>query len=90
MLVWEASGKREAAEVKDEQAEMRHGGPARNETGGRARVGSRERGAYERWREEISGSARRQISREMRVALEYVVAIGCALGTSWLILRLGR
>jgi hypothetical protein len=30
-----------------------------------------------------------QISRQMRVALEYALAIGCALGMSWLILRLG-
>ncbi|HMD32743.1 MAG TPA: hypothetical protein VKG84_12595 [Candidatus Acidoferrales bacterium] len=30
-----------------------------------------------------------QISRRTRVGLEYVVAMACALGSSYLILRLG-
>ncbi len=42
------------------------------------------------WREdEILRQSRWQLSRRMRVALEFAMAILSALGSSWLILRLG-
>lgn len=56
----------------------------RQEAGGRARVLP-----FPRREDVIHGHSRWQLSRRMRVALGYSMAILSALGASWLILRLG-
>jgi len=56
----------------------------REKTGGESRVHP-----YRRAENVIPWRSSWQISREMRLAVEYALAIGCALASSWLLLRLG-
>jgi hypothetical protein len=78
MLVWQSDGEWWG------DTRQQAGGQARQQTGGLARVSS-----YELRRDEILRRSSWQLSKEMRVALEFAMAIGCALGSSWLLLRLG-
>jgi len=52
--------------------------------------GRENRSAHHTWQSCFtSKSGGWQMSRGTRLALEYTLAIGCALASSWLILRLG-
>jgi hypothetical protein len=78
MLVWQTDGERWA------DTRQQAGGQTHQRTGGQARVRPYVWSEDEIWRR--SGW---QLSAEIRVALEFAMAIGCALGSSWLLLRLG-
>jgi len=78
MLVWQEgeSGLRDRGEPRSVAARGKGGLPARLLS-------------YAQTATYISRPFGRQLSREARVALEYALAIGSALGMSWLLLRLG-
>jgi len=86
MLVWQSGGEQRTDALHKTGARLPYGqGQARQQTGGWAWARPYERRELENFRHR-SG----QLSKRMRLALEYSIAILSALASSYLILHLGR